>query len=1561
MATVYSDAYWTGSYTYTRVKVDYSGTTATATLLYTRTNTYSGATGAGNPAYFYFGKSNSYGTATISGATFYGQQTDAVVGSCTFSISEAGGTYSGYTYNAGYVGGDTSWSSPAWSVTIPSQYTKPAKPTVSTSVSSDTQINVTYGTTSWGNPNSGTVYLYGGTSTAPTTQIASKTTTGNSTYSHTGLSANTMYYYRARANNGQLNSDYSTEVSAVTKAPKTTLSLNSASSDSLVINYSAPADGGKYAKTLQYSIDSGSTWTTAATISSGSATTGNFTISGLSANTQYTIQSRVTTTAGTTTNDNLTASTVGPTTPTLTLANNGSDYRIQTATYGTTSFGGGSEGVVVLFRSIVANPTAKVDSKTTTGTSTYSGSGLTGNKLYYYRAKAGAVFGSGKNYFLVPDSLATKVNDNAITATRTSDGSGGTSFVTVVCDLAPNTTYTLSYDKVITGDVLNRTGEVRIRKDGSWTSTWDSTGTLTFTTGDTGEIAFGFYNYFSDSVGGTNTVAWSNIQVEKGSSKTSFVSHNVSYVWSPYVSKTLATRPPVLTISSASTLEYETASTVTARVQISVPADGGYSAQKKIQYRYSTDGGSTFTAWVDGPTISTSSATTTYVDYTGLPVSTAFVFSVRQMAITGSLTSNTSTKSYTSPGQHQGPTNFDWVLSDNNTNIQNFLDDYSGYVNPIFIQGKSRAKITIPRATEGTPSDGATLVNYKTSIPTESTTLTINWASGSSDMTGMFANGIPSQRATDFPSNQINVSTEVLDSLSTKTTVTKSVLVLSYQNPTIAASAERLSTMGSVLIRYSGSIARLQDNSLNSGNDINQLYLRYRILDNDGQVIVDWTTIPAPTMTIDTNKPFLKNFSSNFTLTDVPYATPCKVELRAADKVTSRTISIPLEIWDVNQVIYPPDYEIELWDWKTGTFVADISYLVIGPINIEWTLNDAEEVSFELDLERFEKKCQEMGIASTTLLAPYAHDIRIRRNGTYILGCQLVETNIQLSNNPPAKIQVKGTGFLNLFKDQYVLNEAWSGYSYSEIARKLVEYAQKPDCLVKNPTGDIDTSYWLAANGVLFSSADAEEGDRCIGGSRSGTGWISLGTQMSVDSGETIDIDLWVKGQSGVTAYFREREYVTQSNNQSTITSISLNGSWQHVQFSGYKTLYDHGYLLAEMSRTNSSSYLLLDEVRVYPSNDTVALSDMHVALGVDTASATQDKTRQVNYELQNVKDALLDLVNMEEDNFDFEFLVDRTFCVYSRKGADKLDLDVTYPGNMDSMTISRSAANMANKIIALGSGIGDERLQVEIYNNVSRGNYGTRESVTTDSNISLKSTLLSKAIGNLYDRKDPTNLPKIKIKDGSINPSNVETGDVLAVAVDGVSYIESVTGQYRIQKIKLEVSENAVETMDLTVEPPVQRPEKKTIRYIKDIMSGNSVNNSNHWVEIQALMLVGNEYVDVALGKTVTATSGGTNLSRVTDGNMDVNSYASTSSGQGVIIDLGDEYPIDYVKVWHYWADGRTYYTEHLSVGSTLTSGTSDLETVLWSYSGNTGYVETANGRRSGWIQEGNIVNGGS
>ena len=102
-----------------------------------------------------------------------------------------------------YIGGETTGTT---TITFDATYVAPTTPTISvTSVlGAGNTLRVTYGTTSFGTPSTGTVYLYGGTSASPTTQLDSSTSTGDQTFDNAGLNYNTTYYYRSRASNGQL-------------------------------------------------------------------------------------------------------------------------------------------------------------------------------------------------------------------------------------------------------------------------------------------------------------------------------------------------------------------------------------------------------------------------------------------------------------------------------------------------------------------------------------------------------------------------------------------------------------------------------------------------------------------------------------------------------------------------------------------------------------------------------------------------------------------------------------------------------------------------------------------------------------------------------------------------------------------------------------------------------------------------------------------------------------------------------------------------------------------------------------------------------------------------------------------------------------------------------------------------------------------------------------------------------------------------------------------------------------------------------------------------------------
>lgn len=180
-----------------------------------------------------------------------------------------------WVYNNGYANNVYTYT-----VNFETSYTAPDRPTISVGTRTANTIVLTYGTTSFGNPSTGTVYLYGGDSASPTTQIASKTTTGNSSYTHSGLVPNTKYYYRSKASNSQASSDYYTTF-GITLPVNPTVSVGSVSGKDAVINYSMPADGGYHNKIIQYSRDGGVTWETGVGIYDGDAHSGSFTIKNL--------------------------------------------------------------------------------------------------------------------------------------------------------------------------------------------------------------------------------------------------------------------------------------------------------------------------------------------------------------------------------------------------------------------------------------------------------------------------------------------------------------------------------------------------------------------------------------------------------------------------------------------------------------------------------------------------------------------------------------------------------------------------------------------------------------------------------------------------------------------------------------------------------------------------------------------------------------------------------------------------------------------------------------------------------------------------------------------------------------------------------------------------------------------------------------------------------------------------------------------------------------------------------------------------------------------------------
>lgn len=145
-------------------------------------------------------------------------------------------------------------------------------------------------------------------------------------------------------------------------------------------------------------------------------------------------------------------------------------------------------------------------------------------------------------------------------------------------------------------------------------------------------------------------------------------------------------------------------------------------------------------------------------------------------------------------------------------------------------------------------------------------------------------------------------------------------------------------------------------------------------------------------------------------------------------------------------------YEIELWS-QSGSRIADISHLCS---NRKYTLqrNEAETLTFDVDLFKFEDYCQNNlgGTDPHTLLAPYVTDVKVKRNGSYLFGAQVVDISFDLtaddsqgsSSSPGSsnyKVTVTCSGYLNLFKDRYTSN-AYTQWERVAIVTDLITTTQ---------------------------------------------------------------------------------------------------------------------------------------------------------------------------------------------------------------------------------------------------------------------------------------------------------------------------------------------------------------------------------------------------------------------------------------------------------------------------------------------------------------------------------------
>ena len=292
----------------------------------------------------------------------------------------------------------------------------------------------------------GTVY---GLSANPTANDLAEggTSTGVFSHSRTGLTPNTLYYFRGYATNSA-GTSYSTDGTFTTlhNAP-TSASATTVTTSSFVANWTAPVGGGSetYTYTLQYSttsdFSSGNT-----SINSIASSDLSKTVTGLTAGQQYWYRIRVNNAGGNGDWSSSKSVTLLADLPTLTSPT-ATSITTTTANLGATisSNGGGSLTERGTVFDITSNPTSNASSEggTSVGVFTHSRTGLTPNTYYYYRGyainSAGTAYSSDGNFTTLHNaptsSAASSILSSGFTANWSAPTGGGSA----------SFTYTLQY------------------------------------------------------------------------------------------------------------------------------------------------------------------------------------------------------------------------------------------------------------------------------------------------------------------------------------------------------------------------------------------------------------------------------------------------------------------------------------------------------------------------------------------------------------------------------------------------------------------------------------------------------------------------------------------------------------------------------------------------------------------------------------------------------------------------------------------------------------------------------------------------------------------------------------------------------------------------------------------------------------------------------------------------------------------------------------------------------------------------------------------------------------
>ncbi len=255
-------------------------------------------------------------------------------------------------------------------------------------------------------------------------------------------------------------------------------------------------------------------------------------------------------------------------------------------------------------------------------------------------------------------------------------------------------------------------------------------------------------------------------------------------------------------------------------------------------------------------------------------------------------------------------------------------------------------------------------------------------------------------------------------------------------------------------------------------------------------------------------------------------------------------------------------------------------------------------------------------------------------------------------------------------------------------------------------------------------------------------------------------------------------------------------GASMVVKCNGFLDLFSDRYITKNYAATESTEIArdMLDETQT-------VFGEFYVINGADQYNTGELRDR--NYIDQNIKDALVNLTDLIDGKFDFAFSHDRKFNTYETQGTYRPNLKLTYPYNIKSITTPKTALNLYNYTIGLGSGFGEETVRSEGGDSqdiVSRVNYGTRMRIVSFNSVEDQTVLDQNTAAENAKTKDLLILPKLTVSGEFLDLNTVWVGDRIPVEVQGHPSLP-LNDVYRIEQLDVTIDENDAEDIALTVD----------------------------------------------------------------------------------------------------------------------------------------------------------------